>query len=109
MAARPGPRRTDGLPRPAGGGPDSGGAAGSDRLTPVNLLPLRRSPFLRADEQEWAPTFARHVAEIDTLVRAELADGRPGEEWWATTGAQLARLRVTLGGRYAAVVRGEID
>ncbi|MEV1005923.1 hypothetical protein [Streptomyces sp. NPDC049881] len=103
-------------------GPDSGGAAGSDRLTRVNLLLLRRSPFLLADEQEWALAFARHVAEIDTLIRAELAAGRPGEEWWASTRAQpaashvaataaerLARLRVTLGGRYAAVVRGEID
>ncbi|MFJ9867669.1 hypothetical protein [Streptomyces sp. NPDC101165] len=92
------------------------------RLTQVNLLLLRRSPFLRPDEQEWAQAFAQHVAEIDTLVRAGLQDSTPDDDWWATTrpippsshvaaraAHELGLLRTKLGGRYAAVVRGDGD
>ncbi|MFE6758922.1 hypothetical protein ACFVDQ_35970 [Streptomyces sp. NPDC057684] len=49
----------------------------TERLTQVNLLLLRRSPFLRPDEQEWATAFARHVTEIDTVLRTQMEDGRP--------------------------------
>ncbi|MFJ7496838.1 hypothetical protein ACIQZB_37955 [Streptomyces sp. NPDC097727] len=104
---------------------DPPAAADAGRLTQVNLLLLRRSPFLRPDEQEWAQAFAQHVTEIDTLIRAQGRDGQPDEpdpEWWATTreqppsssvaavaACQLALLRVKLGNRYAAVVRGDSD
>jgi hypothetical protein len=97
-------------------------ATGPSRLTQVNLLLLRRAPFLRPDEQEWAQAFAQHVTEIDTLVRAALHDGRPDEDWWLTSrpqpaashvaaaaAHQLALLRTKLGDRYAAVVRGDIE
>ncbi|MFD9568961.1 hypothetical protein ACFWBI_03855 [Streptomyces sp. NPDC059982] len=94
--------------------------ADAGTLRQVNLLLLRRSPFLRPDEQEWAQAFAQHVAEIDTLIRAEGLGGENEPDWWRTTGPlppsahvaavaadQLARLRVKLGNRYAAVVRGD--
>jgi hypothetical protein len=102
---------------------DPSAATGANRLlTEVNLLLLRRSPFLRPDEQEWAQAFAQHVAEIDTLVRAGLGDSTPDDDWWETTGPvppsshvaataahQLGLLRLKLGGRYAAVVRGDSE
>jgi hypothetical protein len=97
-------------------------ATGSSRMTQVNLLLLRRSPFLRPDEQEWAQAFAQHVAEIDTLVRAGMPDGRLDADWWVTTAVQpasshvaavaahqLGILRAKLGERYAAVVRGDSE
>jgi hypothetical protein len=99
-------------------------AVDASRLTQVNLLLLRRSPFLRPDEQEWAQAFAQHVTEIDTLLRAQGRDGH-GEtdrEWFATSRVQppssnvaavaahqLALLRVKLANRYAAVVRGDSE
>ncbi|MFE7705555.1 hypothetical protein ACFU6I_07085 [Streptomyces sp. NPDC057486] len=52
-------------------------AAGSSRITQVNLLLLRNSPFLRPDEQEWAQSFAHHVMEIDTPVRQQYAKVSP--------------------------------
>ncbi|WP_406486574.1 hypothetical protein [Streptomyces sp. NBC_01563] len=91
----------------------------TSRLTQVNLLLLRRSPFLRPDEQEWAQAFAQHVAEIDTLIRAEMRAGRSDADWFertevqpaashvaASAARQLMQLRTKLGERYAAVVRG---
>ncbi|SCK35241.1 hypothetical protein H181DRAFT_02899 [Streptomyces sp. WMMB 714] len=101
----------------------TGGPAVADpRLTQVNLLLLRRSPFLRPDEQEWAQAFAQHVTEIDTLIRAQALDGQPDPEWWhttaqgprsmgvlATAAGELQLLRRKLGKRYAAVVRGDSD
>jgi len=94
----------------------------SGRLTQVNLLVLRRSPFLRPDEQEWAQAFAQHLAEIDTLVRTDMSNGQPDTEWWDTSmrlpasshiaamaAHQLGILRVKLGERYAAVVRGDSE
>ncbi|MFE5596282.1 hypothetical protein [Streptomyces sp. NPDC056549] len=69
---------------------DRSAAAEASRLTQVNLLLLRRSPFLRPDEQEWAQAFAQHVTEIDTLIRAQGRDGQPDEpdsEWFATSRA----------------------
>ncbi len=54
-------------------------AAEANRLTQVNLLLLRRSPFLRPDEQEWAQAFAQHLTEIDALIRAQAHDGQSGE------------------------------
>ncbi|WP_129840183.1 hypothetical protein [Streptomyces sp. RFCAC02] len=99
-----------------------GQAAGTGELTRVNLLLLRRSPFLRPDEQEWAQAFAHHVTVIDTLIRAEAEGGRPAAQWWITSAQQpassgiaavaaqqLRSLRVKLGERYAAVVRGDSD
>lgn len=99
-------------------------AVDASRLAQVNLLLLRRSPFLRPDEQEWAQAFAQHVTEIDTLLRAQGRDGQ-GEtdrEWFETSRVlppssnvaavaahQLALLRVKLGNRYAAVVRGDSE
>jgi hypothetical protein len=104
---------------------DPPAAVDASRLTQVNLLLLRRSPFLRPDEQEWAQAFAQHVTEIDTLLRAQGRDGHPGEtdrEWFATSRVQppsshvvaaaahhLAILRVKLANRYAAVVRGDSE
>ncbi|CAM5364479.1 hypothetical protein STENM36S_08687 [Streptomyces tendae] len=100
-------------------------AAEASRLTQVNLLLLRRSPFLRPDEQEWAQAFAQHVTEIDALIRAEAHDGQSGEsdaEWFVTTARQppsshvaavaahrLSELRQKLGQRYAAIVRGDSE
>ncbi|WP_432166602.1 hypothetical protein [Streptomyces sp. bgisy031] len=94
----------------------------TNRLTQVNLLLLRRSPFLRPDEQEWATAFARHVTEIDALLRSNARDGRPDVSWWLTSAVQpasshvaavaaqrLRNLRATLGDRYAAVVRGDSE
>lgn len=101
---------------------DSSAATGPSGLTQVNLLLLRRSPFLRPDEQEWAQAFAHHVAEIDTLVRAEEAVGQLDMDWWETTAAlpasthaaavaahRLSLLRAKFGDRYAAVVRGDSE
>lgn len=101
---------------------DPPAAAGASRLTQVNLLLLRRSPFLRPDEQEWAQAFAQHVTEIDTLIRAQGRAGQPDPDWWADSRVQppsshvaavaahqLARLRIKLGERYAAVVRGDSE
>ncbi|MEU0952570.1 hypothetical protein ABZ353_09520 [Streptomyces niveus] len=101
---------------------DPSAAPETSRLTQVNLLLLQRSPFLRPDEQEWAQAFAQHAAEIDTLLRAEMHDGRrrPDAEWWrssqvqpalshitASAAHQLVQQRAKLGDRYAAVVRGD--
>jgi hypothetical protein len=93
---------------------------GTGELTQVNLLLLRRSPFLLSDEQEWAQAFVQHVTEIDTLLRADMAHGKPREEWWVTSAQQpnsssivtqaadqLRMIRSRLGERYAAVVRGD--
>lgn len=102
---------------------DSSPGAGAGRVTQVNLLLLRRSPFLRPDEQEWAQAFAQHVAEVDTLVRAEMmANGHLGEDWWVTSrkqpessrvaakvAHQLSIARNKLGERYAAVLRGDSE
>ncbi|MET8220672.1 hypothetical protein [Streptomyces hirsutus] len=101
---------------------DTSAAPETGRLTQVNLLLLRRSPFLRPDEQEWAQAFAQHVAEIDTLLRAEMRGGRPDADWFASTAQQpaashvtasaaheLMKLRAKLGDRYAAVVRGSSE
>lgn len=101
---------------------DPSAVPATSRLTQVNLLLLRRSPFLRPDEQEWAQAFAQHVAEIDTLIRAEIRDGRPDAEWFARTerqpaashvaasaAHQLVDLRTRLGDRYAAVTRGDSE
>ncbi|MEU0634515.1 hypothetical protein [Streptomyces sp. NPDC005989] len=98
---------------------DPSAAPETSRLTQVNLLLLRRSPFLRSDEQEWAQAFAQHVAEIDTLIRAEMRTGRSDADWFertevqpaashvtASAAHQLMQLRTKLGERYAAVVRG---
>ncbi|WP_329579119.1 hypothetical protein [Streptomyces sp. NBC_01361] len=94
----------------------------TERLAQVNLLLLRRSPFLRPDEQEWATAFARHVTEIDTVLRTQMEAGRPDASWWITSAIQpasshvasvaaqqLRNLRTTLGDRYAAVVRGDSE
>ncbi|MFF2045067.1 hypothetical protein ACFVVX_32100 [Kitasatospora sp. NPDC058170] len=105
--------------------PDPPATAGTSRLTQVNLLLLRRSPFLRPDEQEWAQAFAQHVTEIDTLIRAQRRAGHleePRPDWWATSQVQppsshiaavaahqLSLLRVKLGDRYAAVMRGDSE
>lgn len=103
------------------GGPE---VADADvRLRQVNLLLLRRSPFLRPDEQEWARAFAQHVTQIDTLVRSGVLRSSPSEEeWWETTAdmpaagslllsaaGRLRELRREFGERYAAVVRGASD
>ncbi|MFL4909986.1 hypothetical protein ACJ6WF_44440 [Streptomyces sp. MMS24-I2-30] len=101
---------------------DPAAANETRRLTQVNLLLLRRSPFLRPDEQEWAQAFAQHVTEIDTLIRAQLSGGRVDTDWWETTSlqpasshvaavaaGQLQVLRTKLGDRYAAVVRGDSE
>ena len=101
---------------------DPSTAADRSRLTQVNLLLLRRSPFLRPDEQEWAQALAQHVTEIDTLFRAQEQGGHADPEWWATSMAQppsfhiaaaaaqqLTFLRTKLGDRYAAVVRGDSE
>ncbi|MFF8983847.1 hypothetical protein ACF08E_10720 [Streptomyces globisporus] len=98
-------------------------AGDANSLTQVNLLLLRRAPFLQPDEQEWAQAFAQHVTEIDTLIRAQGHDEQPEEnEWWETSGAQppsshvaalaaheLVLLRSKLASRYAAVVRGDCE
>jgi hypothetical protein len=93
----------------------------ASRVTQVNLLLLRRSPFLRPEEQEWAQAFAQHIVEIDTLIRAA-QNGHADRNWWldsraqpdsahvaATVAHQLSIVRAKLGERYAAVVRGDTE
>ncbi|MFD7458951.1 MULTISPECIES: hypothetical protein [unclassified Streptomyces] len=101
--------------------PDAATEPETGRLAQINLLLLRRSPFLRSDEQEWAQAFAQRLTEIDALLRAGLNEGRPTDsEWWATSrelppathvastaAYQLRTLRDKLGERYAAVMQGE--
>ncbi|MEU2956240.1 hypothetical protein [Streptomyces xanthochromogenes] len=102
-------------------GRDPSAAPGASRVTQVNLLLLRRSPFLRPEEQEWAQAFAQHVIEIDTLIRAA-QDDHPDQAWWdnsralpasthvaAAAAHQLSILRTKLSKRYAAVVRGDSE
>jgi hypothetical protein len=98
-------------------------AAGPEKISRVNLLLLRRAPFLRLDEQQWAQSFTHHVIEIDTMVRASMRDGNIVDvSWWMTSMQQpaefsitaiaaqeLKKLRIQLSDRYAAVVRGDLE
>ncbi|MDU8996420.1 hypothetical protein [Streptomyces mirabilis] len=99
--------------------PDAATEPEAGRLAQINLLLLRRSPFLRSDEQEWAQAFTQCLTEIDALLRAGVNEDRP-TGWWvrsielppgthvaSTAAYQLRTLRRKLGERYAAVTKGE--
>ncbi|MCD0446963.1 hypothetical protein LO763_25410 [Glycomyces sp. A-F 0318] len=97
----------------------------------VNMLVLRRSPFLLTDEQDLAQRYLYRLIEINTMIRVGPQDralddasamSRGDSGWWDSTMEQppqasivafaatdLQRLRRELGGRYAAVVQGTVD
>jgi hypothetical protein len=99
-----------------------------DEIGRVNMLVLRHSPFLLAEEQDLAQRYVYRLIEINTMIRVGPQDraledasamGRGDSGWWDGTMEQppqasivafaatdLQRLRRELGGRYAAVVQG---
>lgn len=99
-----------------------------EHIARVNLLILRYSPFLIAEEQELVQRFMYRLIEINTMLRVGPQSGalddasamRRGDSgWWDSTLEQppqasivahaandLQRLRKELGSRYSALVRG---
>ena len=85
------------------------------------MLLLRRAPFLRPDEQNWAQEIMHEIIEIDTMLRAShSADG--DVLWWldsspmprefnaaAMAATNLRDRGRQLGERYSAVVRGDLE
>lgn len=93
----------------------------SRHIVEANLLILRKSPFLMADEQEMAQQFTYRLVELNTLFRAEPRVSEDSMLWLtsrnlsasesmtAEAAADLESLRQKLAERYSAVVRGELD
>lgn len=91
------------------------------RITEVNLLILKNSPFLLPDEQLMSQRFTQLLTEVNALYRAgprysqeavEWASSRniePGETLTSQAAGELEILRRQLADRYRAVVRGDME
>jgi hypothetical protein len=89
-------------------------------LRTINLLIMRNTPFLRADEQEWATRIVSQILQIDAALRVSSGLAKEEADWWLNTlsqpheeiaasqaAADLRETRLLLGRRYAEVAKGD--